>query len=99
MNAFMNLAKPVFTPLRAKQVKQIPKLKTAKVVKFEKVSAKTKNREKYIREKPKITAVELVQACCERRTSKNLAEICLKKARMMAQRKADRITKEMNNFF
>ena len=97
MNSIMNIVKPTFKPLCAKPVKQINKLKCPKTVTFQK-TCKTKNREKYIREKvPQITAKEMVQVACEKR--KNLVEICMKKARVMAQRKADRNTKEFNNYF
>ena len=94
----MNIAKPVFKSLSAK-----PKINKAKCAKtpFEKVSCKTKNREKFFRKKvvevPKMNVKEFVEERCEKR--KNLVEICIKKARMMAQRKADRNTKEYYNYF
>lgn len=99
MNSIMNIAKPVFKPLCAKPVKQVNKLKCAKTV-FEKAGCKTKNREKFVRQKEKVqepmNAREFVQERVEKR--KNLVEICMKKARMMAQRKADRNNKEYYNF-
>ena len=99
MNSIMNIAKPVFKPLCAKPVKQVNKLKCAKTV-FEKAGSKTKNREKFVRQKVEVqvpmNAKEFVQERVEKR--KNLVEICMKKARMMAQRKADRNTKEYYNF-
>lgn len=98
MNSIMNFAKPSFKPLCAKPVKQINKLKCPKTV-FEKAGCKTKNREKFVCQKVKVqepmNAREFVQERVEKR--KNLVEICMKKARMMAQRKADRNTKEYYN--
>lgn len=100
MNSIINIAKPVFKPLCAKPVKQINKLKCPKLVKSEKRDGKTKIRERGLRvqiiQEP-ITAKQMVEQVCEKR--KNLVEICMKKARMMAQRKADRNTKELNNYF
>ena len=99
MNSIINIAKPVFKPLCAKPVKQINKLKCPKLVKSEKRCGKTKIRERgerFIQQEP-ITAKQLVENVCEKR--KNLVEICMKKARLMAQRKADRNTKELNNYF
>lgn len=97
MNSIMNIAKPVFKPLCAKPVKQINKLKFPKTV-VEKVCCKTKNREKFIRQKVvPMNAKEFVAERVEKR--KNLVEICMKKARMMAQRKADRNAKEYYNYF
>ena len=90
----MNIA---FKPLCAKPVKQMNKLKCPKTV-FEKSSCKTKNREKIVCQKVQLpmNAKEFVQERIENR--KNLVEICMKKARMMAQRKADRNAKEYYNF-
>ena len=99
MSCLMNIA-PTFKALRAKPVKQVLKEKCAKTVK--QVSVKgSKNREKGIRyvqpkEPEPINAVQLVQQACEKR---NLVEICMRKARVMAQRKADRNWKEINNMF
>ena len=99
MNSIMNIVKPVFKPLCSKPVKQMNKLKCPKTV-FEKACCKTKNREKFVCQKEKVkepmNAKEFVQERVEKR--KNLVEICMKKARMMAQRKADRNTKEYYNF-
>jgi len=99
MNSIMNIAKPVFKPLCAKPVKQVNKLKCAKTV-FEKAGSKTKNREKFVRQKVEVqvpmNAKDFIQERVEKR--KNLVEICMKKARVMAQRKADRNTKEYYNF-
>ena len=97
MNSIMNIVKPTFKPLCAKPVKQMNKLKCPKTV-FEKACCKTKNREKFVCQKVKepMNAREFVQERVEKR--KNLVEICMKKARMMAQRKADRNTKEYYNF-
>jgi hypothetical protein len=91
----MNIVKPAFKPLCAKPVKQTNKLKCAKTV-FEKVGCKTKNREKFVRQKVPMNVKEFVQERVENR--KNLVEICMKKARVMAQRKADRNNKEYYNF-
>jgi len=96
MNSIMNIAKPVFKPLCAKPVKQVNKLKCAKTV-FEKVGCKTKNREKFVRQKEvPMNVKEFIQEKVENR--KNLVEICMKKARVMAQRKADRNAKEYYNY-
>ena len=96
MNSIMNVAKPVFKPLCAKPVKQVNKLKCAKTV-FEKVGCKTKNREKFVRQKVlPMNVKEFIQESVEKR--KNLVEICMKKARVMAQRKADRNAKEYYNY-
>ena len=97
MSCLMNIA-PTFKALRAKPVKQVLKQKCSKTVPVT-VKKGTKNREKgirYVPPKETINAVQLVQQACEKR---NLVEICMKKARMMAQRKADRNWKEMNNMF
>jgi len=99
MNSIMNIAKPVFKPLCAKPVKQMNKLKCPKTV-FEKASCKTKNREKFVCQKVKETPMnvkEFMEVRVEKR--KNLVEICMKKARMMAQRKADRNAKEYYQYF
>ena len=96
MNSIMNIVKPVFKPLCAKPVKQMNKLKCAKTV-FEKVGCKTKNREKFVRQKVlPMNVKEFIQESVEKR--KNLVEICMKKARVMAQRKADRNAKEYYNY-
>lgn len=99
MSCLMNIA-PTFKALRAKPVKQVLKQKCAKTVPVT-VKKGTKNREKGIRyvevkEPAPINAVQMVQQACEKR---NLVEICMRKARMMAQRKADRNTKEFYNMF
>lgn len=95
MNSIMNIVKPTFKPLCVKPVKQMNKLKCPKTV-FEKAGSKTKNREKFVRQvKEPMNVKEFIQERIEKR--KNLVEICMKKARMMAQRKADRNTKEYYN--
>ena len=97
MSCLMNIA-PTFKALRAKPVKQVLKQKCAKTVSVT-VKKGTKNREKgirYVEPKETINAVQMVQQACEKR---NLVEICMRKARMMAQRKADRNTKEFYNMF
>jgi len=95
----INIAKPVsvFKNLCANKINKAKCPKTP----FEKTSCKSKNREKFFRkvevEVPKMNVKEFVEQRCEKR--KNLVEICIKKARMMAQRKADRNAKEYYNYF
>ena len=98
MSSIMNIAKPAFKPLCAKPVKQALKHKCAKTVQVS-IKKGTKNREKgirYVQPEPPINAKQLVQQACEKR---NLTEICMRKARMMMFRRADRKTKEFNNIF
>lgn len=97
MSCLMNIA-PTFKAFKAKPVKQVLKQKCCKTVPVT-VKKGSKNREKgirYVQPKETINAVQMVQQACEKR---NLVEICMKKARMMAQRKADRNTKEFYNMF